>query len=219
MRIELLGDPPRHERGLEARRALEVYIAGRFRGTVSEPATWSGLYARTIPKQWRATAERIIATLPPPSEKEMAEATALVKPMLEEMKQYGTQDPPLTSAFLVLIWLWVVALLSLACALLFRGGLATWVLGVAVVKRDGSRASRLRVFWRGLVAWSPTLALPLAIDLMMSLAMPTAQEPTGRLGFISLLAWALYVPLAIWSALLPERGIQDRMAGTWLVPR
>lgn len=39
------------------------------------------------------------------------------------------------------------------------------------------------------------------------------------LGTASALALALFTALAVVSALLPERGIQDRLAGTWLVPR
>jgi len=33
------------------------------------------------------------------------------------------------------------------------------------------------------------------------------------------LALGLFAVLAVASALLPERGLQDRLAGTWLVPR
>jgi len=39
------------------------------------------------------------------------------------------------------------------------------------------------------------------------------------MGNASALALAVFVALAIVSTLLPERGIQDRLAGTWLVPR
>lgn len=219
MRIASLGDPPRNERDREQRQALETYIAGRFRGTISDPATWSGLYAKAaILEPWRKTAEQIIATHPLPSEKDLADATALVTPGLDKMKSFGLPDSPLLSPFLALSWAWVVALLSLAGALLFRGGLAIHLLGIAVVKGDGSRASRLRVFGRGLVTWSPILVLSIQLGWLTSVAMPSVQE-MSRLGITALLVWALYVPLVIWSTLMPERGLQDRMAGTWLVPR
>ena len=53
---------------------------------------------------------------------------------------------------------------ALIAALLFRGGLILLVSGVTFVRRDGARASRLRVFWRGLVAWSPFVAVPFCLD-------------------------------------------------------
>jgi len=40
---------------------------------------------------------------------------------------------------------------GLIAALLFRRGLVLLIAGVTFVRRDGMRASRLRVFWRGLV--------------------------------------------------------------------
>jgi hypothetical protein len=39
------------------------------------------------------------------------------------------------------------------------------------------------------------------------------------LGSAGGLALGLFAVLAVVSALLPERGLQDRLAGTWLVPR
>ncbi|MCX6903108.1 MAG: RDD family protein [Verrucomicrobia bacterium] len=95
-------------------------------------------------------------------------------------------------------------------ALLFRGGLVLRVCGVAVVRRDGRRASRLRVFWRSLVAWSPVLAAPVVAGALTPLL--------GIVCAASLLA-ALAGGLVIWSVALPERSLQDRLAGTWLVPR
>jgi hypothetical protein len=219
MRISALGDPPRDERDRELRLALETYIAGHFRGTISDPAAWSSMYARAaIPEPWRGTAEGIIAARPHPSERDLAEATALVRPVLEAMEPPGSQYSPLMAPFIALAWAWIVAILSLACALLFRGGLAFFILGIAVVRRDGSRASRPRVFWRGLAAWLPLLALLIPLRWLTSVAMPSVRE-TSEPGLNALLVWALYVPLVIWSTLRPERGLQDRVAGTWLVPR
>jgi uncharacterized RDD family membrane protein YckC len=219
MRIAMMGDPPRSERDRQQRQALESYIAGRFRGTISDPASWSGLYAKSfIPEPWRETAERIIATRPAPSEKELAEATALVTPILDEMKPFGFPFTPMMSPFVALSWAWIVAFLSLACTLLFRGGLAIHLLGVTVVNRDGSPASRLGVFRRGLAAWLPVLALPIPLGSILSVAAPSFRD-VSLLGLTASLVWALYVPLVIGSALLPERGLHDRLARTWLVPR
>jgi hypothetical protein len=198
---------------------LETYIAGRFRGTISDPAVWSGLYARTvIPEPLRKTAERIVADRPPPSEEEMADAAVAAARVLEEMQPLSFSYHPLASGFLAMIYVWLVAFLSLACALVFRGGLALLLLGVAVVKEDGARASRLRVFWRSIIAWLPVPALFLALGPLADMLSRSDREE-ARLGLAAYLTFAVYLPLALWSALRPARGLQDVVARTWLVPR
>jgi hypothetical protein len=82
--------------------------------------------------------------------------------------------------------------------------------GLVVVRRDGSRASRGRVLWRNFLAGLPFCVLPVAV---------------GPMGAAVGGAWAALVvltglaALSLVSALLPERSLQDRLAGTWLVPK
>ena len=104
-----------------------------------------------------------------------------------------------------------MAVPSVLCALLFRGGLLMYVFGIAVVTKDGSRASRLRTFWRSLVTWSPCVLLPMLLVLL-------------TMGGLAI-AWSVYLVLALsialvaWSVSMPVRGIPDRLAGTYPVPR
>ena len=99
---------------------------------------------------------------------------------------------------------------ALIAALIFRGGLVLLAARVTFVRRDGLRASRLRVFWRGLVAWSPiVLGLALAAGLKVWVGLLPA-----------MVLAALFVGgLTILSVALPNRGLPDRLAGTWPVPR
>ena len=119
--------------------------------------------------------------------------------------------------FSMIAWtlLMLSALPSLVAALLFRGGLVLRVLGLAVVKKDGAKASRLRIFWRSLIAWFPALLLALLAVLLVPLAAHFSWKP----GWLSLGCLAPTASLVIWAALWPERGLQDRLAGTCLVPR
>ena len=81
---------------------------------------------------------------------------------------------------------------------------------VTFVRRDGTRASRLRVFWRALAAWSP-LFLGLLLCALMKVWVSL---------IAALLAYFLLIgSLAILSLALPERGLPDRLADTWPVPR
>jgi len=77
------------------------------------------------------------------------------------------------------------------------------------VRRDGARASRLRVFWRVMVAWSPVW---LAILLCVTFG-------RGHPVLSRAIACSAVGGLAILSAALPGRGLPDRLAGTWPVPR
>jgi hypothetical protein len=93
--------------------------------------------------------------------------------------------------------------------LLFRGGLVLRLANVTFVRWDGARASRLRVFWRALVAWSPLwLAVPVCLTLGRG-------HPVLSRAF----ACSVVCGLAILSVALRGRGLPDRVAGTWPVPR
>jgi cell division protein FtsW (lipid II flippase) len=98
---------------------------------------------------------------------------------------------------------------ALVAALLFRGGLVLLLAGVTYVKRNGKRASRLRLLWRAVVTWC--LAFTALVLTFVGLQTHWTWQPW--------LALALFGVVAAVSVALPERGIQDRLAGTWPVPR
>ena len=98
---------------------------------------------------------------------------------------------------------------ALIAALLFRGGVVLLIAGVTYVRRDGLPASRLRLFWRSLVAWG--LAVPVVGLSLAGMAKHLTWQPW--------LGLALLGVLALVSVGLRERGLQDRLAGTWPVPR
>ncbi|MCX6924402.1 MAG: hypothetical protein NT154_14490 [Verrucomicrobia bacterium] len=102
-----------------------------------------------------------------------------------------------------------VGLPALVAALVFRGGVVLLIAGVTYVRKDGQRASRLRLLWRALVTWSPLV--PMAGLSALALAKHWPWQPW--------LALALLGLLTAVSIALPTRGLQDRLAGTWPVPR
>lgn len=192
-------------------RALEVYVAGRFGKTISDKTRWSSPMAHSVitPPQQKI-AQRALATHPDLSEEEVDEAAAELKQFLEEDSSF-LPFPILPFAIVMayanmLIW---IALPNIICAPVFRGGPLLRLLGIAIVTRTGARASRLRVFGRSLIVWSPCLLALLAVAPFCN------QEMTWGLALTS----AAFPVLAMWSTLLPVRGIPDRIAGTYLVPR
>ena len=89
------------------------------------------------------------------------------------------------------------------------------LLGLAVVTRDGTEITRLRSLVRAIFAWMPAILwlafLITSPRIQGWVPAPTSFAPTtALLGILSL--------GAVWSIARP-RGIQDRLAGTWIVPR
>lgn len=193
-------------------RLFALYIAGHFPQTITNAASWSTLYAVTIVNgENRQFAEQAVASHPHPADKEVAEAAAALRPHLEFNSPFKSMNQPWMPPFVAGICLLAyVALPAVLAALLCRGGLVLWVAGVVVVRKDGVRASRLRALWRSLVTWSPLFAAPFLTALL-----------TPWLGGVpaGFLSGTLVVALAAWSLALPQRSLQDRLAGTHLVPR
>ncbi len=114
---------------------------------------------------------------------------------------------------LLLAWAYggyVVIAPGLLAALLFRGGALLRAFGVAIVRRDGKPASRLRVLWRNFLAFLPFYVFP-RVAWVFGLH--------ARWEWLMIALLALLAALAVFSALLPGRSLQDRLARTWLVPR
>ena len=68
----------------------------------------------------------------------------------------------------------------------------------------------MRVLWRALVAWSPMLLTLVLFGLLKAWF--------GMFG-AALGASLVTFGLAVLSVVLPKRGLPDRLAGTWPVPR
>ncbi len=90
-----------------------------------------------------------------------------------------------------------------------RGGAVLRLLGIAVVDARGREAARWRCGVRALAAWLP---------VFVGAAARVWAAPTVA----SAVVWpslAVFLAGAVYAAVNPARGLQDRIAGTWLVPR
>jgi hypothetical protein len=76
---------------------------------------------------------------------------------------------------------------------------------------DGRPASRIRVFWRSVLTWG-MLFIPAAAG---AIRLNPFDWRTGTMALVVL----MMAGLTVWSTLLPDRGIPDRLSGTRLVPR
>ena len=101
------------------------------------------------------------------------------------------------------------AVIALILNFAFRGGFMR-AMGLELVTADGRQASRLRVLVRTAVTWSPILVVPILMPFVERALPGLAGTPWWTLGILS---------GAIAILLTPSRGVQDRIARTWVVPR
>lgn len=205
-----------------AKKAFEVYIAGQFRSTITNPEAWGDFSGAIIPSQHRKAAEDWIYNRPPPTETELKQASKTVEPFLKGEPSLGLDgmrvvlSKPLT-VLSTAAWTLTLgsALPSLMAAILFRGGLVLRLCGLTVVRIDGARASRLRLAWRAIIAWGPVTGLAL-----VSLGWKPGPSGFSWQTNAEIIAVAcVFFGLVIWAGLFPGRGIHDRLAGTCLIPR
>jgi len=86
--------------------------------------------------------------------------------------------------------------------------------GAALVNWRGKRISSVRALWRAAVTWSPMIVLAVVMKNG-----PDVTDASNLMVALDLALVAIVVAGAIWAAQHPARGLQDRLAGTWIVPR
>ena len=200
------------------RAALETYIAGRFGPMVTNPRFWSDPLTAGFLGRHRRQIERIVAERPRVSADELAAATATVGPFLKRqarLRQTAREMNPWTTALRGVPFLFALtAIVAVLSAWLFRGGLFLRALNIAVVTKNGEPISRLRALWRGLGAWGVFI-----VPLLIFSAVPHPGSPDPGLVVTALAQCTFGLAGAAWAVVSPERGLQDRIAGTYLVPR
>jgi len=218
--LERKGDANLTPAEREQRELIEVYIAERLRNAVEASAAAARSFASvgSIQREYRVAA-RALANHPQRSPEQVAKADALVEKLI------ANQTAGL-AAFSRPVVLWTVlaviaggalafvAGLGLLGSLICRGGFTLRGFGAALVLADGRDASRLRALLRAVVAWSPLLVWFAALRMA-----PPVQRSTAAIALAYTTAILLLAAGAIWAWLHPSRGIQDRAAGTWIVPR
>jgi uncharacterized RDD family membrane protein YckC len=113
------------------------------------------------------------------------------------------------SIFLFQSLLWVLL------AMLVRDGIGGWMFGVTVVRANGQRATRLRLAWREASRWLPLIVL----DLLFEMIPPESPFVVVRYYGGMILTLALPFVYVAHGLIYPGRYLNDRLAGTAVVPK
>jgi hypothetical protein len=205
----------------EQRELIEIYLAEHLRDEVEDAA----LVARRFPMANRAKgneaelAARAVAKHPTRTPAQVKRADAAVAKILAQQTSRLSQFVrPRALINLVLIMAAFgsafVGVLAVIGSLVARGGFTYRPFGTALVRKDGKNASRLRALIRVLVAWSP---VPVVCYLVVKGSNPV-DVSAGR-ALLEAAIFLIFIAGALWAITHPTRGIQDRIAGTSIVPR
>jgi hypothetical protein len=193
--------------------AIEIALASRYRHVLTDPSLFTTDH-EFLGRQMRTQIERVLRRQPTEAEAQRASEHALVQTIVRD-PTYATSGVRASrlygAAALVMLArsLMIVVLFAIVTAVLFRGGLMR-AMGLELVAANGQPASRLRVLARALIAWSPIVVLTAITPQVHRIESATLFATVS--GLLMLLAGA------IAAILRPERGIQDQLARTWIVP-
>jgi len=132
--------------------------------------------------------------------------------------RYAAEKDPAVNDLgrIVLISIMVVLGASALIQLLelpFRSTAGYSIFRLAVVNAKGERAGISNLFVRWAIIWLPLLLPMLIVALLIKRAETTA-------AIISALVWLLlWIGAAVYAVIHPNRGLHDRLAGTWVVRR
>jgi uncharacterized RDD family membrane protein YckC len=203
------------------RTALETYVVGRFRPLLTESASRKPWFWPMI-EIWQPTVQRTLARQGNPSDVEIERAAQQLAGLISSAQR--NRDLAARGLLgwrlllvVVLLLIVVCAVPALVSAFVARGGAVFRLLDIAVVGPDGYEVSRLRGLARSLIAWTPGIA---ALALVLPFAVRGSVEgmSVGQLA-PSVLLLGVFVAGAVFALFNENRGLQDRIVRTTLIPR
>jgi hypothetical protein len=212
----------------EQRTAAEQYVAAHFAAQLTSDEFWNTQTPQMEPfLGMRRTAAQIAARYPTVSPDDLARASAIIAPQIQEVARQSANMsanfPAGIGALRSLVasgFASIPVLVSILCGLLsvlaVPGGLVTWALRHAVVTRDGREIGRARSAIRFVIAWSPVIPWMACVGVPMFGEPGVSPDVAFALGSLASLVMAAGLG---WTIASPGRGPHDRLARTWVVPR
>ena len=197
---------------LQTAENCSLVLAGRYRGIIEGQAFWS----RPETDPWRDRARGAIAAHHFVSDDSLRRAEEWIAPHLQKRREREAKFSGwlLGGAEASLNFLLLSALIGLTGTLIFGVPPGLWLNDMAIVTSNGAPALRGVAFFRGLLGWLPLLAGSLALALCQFVPWLSGAFPA-----VAAVCAVLTVWLLSFSVRRPSRGLNDVIAGTWLVPR
>ena len=198
---------------------VEVYLAEHMAALIERPATWESQAPKVGAHGGRERARRAIERHRVRTPEQVRRAEATVAPILASQAE-GLAKLANARAFTGIVigtlggTFIAVAFFAAIGALITGSGFTFRPFGSALVTGKGKRISRFRGLWRAAVTWSPMVALFYSFKLGPDITSASSLYLALDLALVAVLAAG-----AAWAIARPSRGIQDRIAGTWIVPR
>ena len=202
----------------DLRRSLGTYCSATYGSTYRNEFFWRDPRGRQLTIALHPVAERVLASYPSVSPADAALAADATRETLDEDEpRSGAATGLAITMALPSGVLLLCAAFALISSVLVRGGLLMRLLGLAVVNRRGHLVSRWRSVVRSIVTWSPALIMWSWFGVSMALG--RSFEQTFAVVWLVTLTFAVSLAGAVWTIAHPSRSWQDRIAGTWVVPR
>jgi uncharacterized RDD family membrane protein YckC len=203
----------------EYRLALETYLAGQHGALLRNTSLWSSPSQGDKP-ELRRLASDIAARYPSVTAEELARSREIIQPTLDRLRPPQSLGVASAGVIVVNLMAAVISLMFLFCStvssIAVPGGVATRLIGLAVVTRDGNEIGRGRSLARTLIGWAPILVwLVLFPNPIVMGFGPKSPVPVLAIS----LAFGAMIAGVVWTIAAADRGLQDRIAGTWVVPR
>jgi eukaryotic-like serine/threonine-protein kinase len=208
-----------------------AFIVHHFGDIITNDEAWTRPDLRDhFPAMTRSLLKQAVMGHLPPKPADVDEAARVLPERIAE-QEWRTRVDPMWAGLLTGIALGLAfAIVELAGAAVFSQSPLLRLFGLAVVDRTGLPARRLRLLARWLLTWGFVPAAGLIAGIMFFLAVAAREVSAAKLGNInphaSSLLWTLgfvvtglVLAATIYTVKHPSRGLQDRLAGTRIVPR
>jgi hypothetical protein len=196
----------------EVRKLLGKYLAGHFGAFIESPEFETHPALKGWDAKMRAELRATVRQYSPVTPEELTMADTALRPMLIIFGLMSLYFVIVGSLALLVGGTCVAQLVTLV---FFRTTIGQRVFGFGVVTKRGEPATRRRMLWRWFLIWTPALVFAAFLGMAI-VEMPGWR--TGRIVLLSVVGGVWLIGVA-WAVLRPGRGLHDRIAGTWVVPR
>ncbi len=197
-------------------KSAESYVSGHFGKLIQAPSFDGDAEAAGLDSPQRELAHLAVAAQPVVSPERLRQVDLELGPALRMMEGFSETIMPLFGLMFFAALLLFIGAGSLLGAAIFGCGPLIYVLGLAIVDREGRPAGRGRLLARSALVWGPLVAGWVALVALHIRLGATGLDLGYLLLIFALLGFLMGVP---WTILRPAAGPHDLLTRTRVVPQ